>query len=220
MCEIVYAQGVDFRKSSFSQILSEAKEQGKMIFVDCYTSWCGPCKFMADSIFTQKPVGEYFEKHFISVKYDMEKEEADEFRNLYLVKSFPTFWIFSSNGEVLYRMSGLSRTAEDWLDRINNALVFGKKLENLRQNYQKNKSKKNWDEYFNALEKIHFEEGICSLFIDRFNDVDDKIDYLYANKGLISKYLSSESFQLFLEKLKKCEGYVSEMDEIFKNQVF
>lgn len=100
----LFAQGIDFKPVPFSEALRMAKTQHKMLFVDCYTSWCGPCRYMADSIFTRKETGDYFNKRFISVKYDIEKDEAKEFNALYTVGSFPTFWIFSPQGEVIYRM--------------------------------------------------------------------------------------------------------------------
>ena len=94
------AQEVHFQTLPFPEVLKLAKEQDKMIFVDCYTSWCGPCRFMADSIFTSKACGDYFNERFISVKYDMEKPEADSFKERYSASSFPTFYLLSSQGEV------------------------------------------------------------------------------------------------------------------------
>ena len=113
----LFAQGIDFKPVPFSEALRMAKTQHKMLFVDCYTSWCGPCRYMADSIFTRKETGDYFNKRFISVKYDIEKDEAKEFNALYTVGSFPTFWIFSPQGEVIYRMGGASLTVKEWLRR-------------------------------------------------------------------------------------------------------
>ena len=46
-CLSVFAQ-TNFQDISFSEALKKAKEENKMVFVDCYTSWCGPCKYMAD----------------------------------------------------------------------------------------------------------------------------------------------------------------------------
>ena len=106
VCEIVYAQGVDFRKSSFSQILSEAKEQGKMIFVDCYTSWCGPCKYMAKEVFTLKEAGDYFNSRFVNVKFDMEKGEGKELAQKFSVYVYPTFLILRTDGSIQYKIVG------------------------------------------------------------------------------------------------------------------
>ena len=57
----------------WENVLKMAQEQDKYIFMDCYTSWCGPCKALAKDIFTRKDVGDFFNANFINVKYDMEK---------------------------------------------------------------------------------------------------------------------------------------------------
>jgi len=72
--------GIKFAHSSWKDVQKKAKAEGKMIFVDCYTSWCGPCKMLARDVFTQKKVGDFFNKNFISVKLDMEKGEGKELR--------------------------------------------------------------------------------------------------------------------------------------------
>ena len=35
-----------FLELAFTKALEQAKGENKMVFVDCYTSWCGPCKMM------------------------------------------------------------------------------------------------------------------------------------------------------------------------------
>lgn len=217
----LFAQGVNFQKVSYSEALKLAKTQNKMIFVDCYTSWCGPCKYMADSIFPQKETGEYFNKRFICVKYNMEEAEAKEFNDLYSVASFPTFWLISPQGEVVCRITGgASLTEKDWLNRMNKALEQGKELEKLRQNYRKNKNEKNTQAYLDALVNMQFGEGISGLFLEQFKETDDKIDFLYQHKGFLFKHLSPVHFEKFRKALKGCDGYTPEMDEIFKGGIF
>ena len=37
-----------FRDLTFEEALNQAGVEGKCVLVDCYTSWCGPCKMMAE----------------------------------------------------------------------------------------------------------------------------------------------------------------------------
>ena len=86
------AEGIKFvEEKTFDEALSEAKKENKMLFVDCYTSWCGPCKMMATKVFTQDKVGEYFNARFVSIKIDMEKGEGPAMKDKFGVKAFPTF---------------------------------------------------------------------------------------------------------------------------------
>jgi thiol-disulfide isomerase/thioredoxin len=62
------AQGVIFEKGTWKEVLEKANRENKIIFVDIYTSWCGPCKLMASKEFVQEKAGEYFNPRFVSVK--------------------------------------------------------------------------------------------------------------------------------------------------------
>ena len=65
---IASAQGIDFFHGSYEEALKKARSENKGIFVDVYTSWCGPCKKMAREVFTQAGVGDYFNTHFVCLK--------------------------------------------------------------------------------------------------------------------------------------------------------
>ena len=67
---IASAQGIDFFHGSYEEALKKARSENKGIFVDVYTSWCGPCKKMAREVFTQAGVGDYFNTHFVCLKLD------------------------------------------------------------------------------------------------------------------------------------------------------
>ena len=41
---IALGQGVNFEHITFDEALAKAKAENKLIFMDCYTTWCGPCK--------------------------------------------------------------------------------------------------------------------------------------------------------------------------------
>lgn len=103
-------EGVDFMdNASFQEVLNKAKSENKMVFVDCYTEWCGPCKMMASKEFPQKQAGDYFNPKFVSVKIDMEKGEGPELCTRFDVHAFPTFLFMDSDGNLLHRMVGYSK---------------------------------------------------------------------------------------------------------------
>jgi thioredoxin 1 len=107
-------QGIKFFKGTWAQALAKAKAEKKMIFMDAYTSWCGPCKMMQARSFPNKEVGDYFNKKFVSVKIDMEEGEGPSLAETYGVTAYPTLFFIDVNGKVVKREMGF-RSAENLL---------------------------------------------------------------------------------------------------------
>ena len=105
LCMVQMGQGINFSDKSVDELLKQAKKQNKLIFVDMYTVWCGPCKHMAKNIFTQSEAGEYFNENFINLKLDAEKE-GKEFARKYNVTAYPTFFFIIGVGALVYRFMG------------------------------------------------------------------------------------------------------------------
>jgi thiol-disulfide isomerase/thioredoxin len=108
------AQGIDFFHGTWEEALVKAQEEEKLIFVDAYAVWCGPCKRMAKNVFTKEDVGEYYNAHFINIKMDMEKEPGRAFGQTYPVSAFPTLFYIDEKGEVLKKVVG-GRQADGFL---------------------------------------------------------------------------------------------------------
>jgi thiol-disulfide isomerase/thioredoxin len=100
------AQGIEFFHGSWKEAVAAAKEQDKIIFVDGYAVWCGPCKRMAKNVFTDDRVGEFYNENFINVKMDMERGEGLTFRKKYPVSAYPTLYYIDYTGEVVQKIRG------------------------------------------------------------------------------------------------------------------
>jgi len=100
--------GIRFDQITYKEALVKAKETGKYIFIDCYTSWCGPCKKMAATSFKDANVGELFNTQFINLKMEMEKDaEGPELARLFKVKAYPTLLIVNGEGQVVKEILGM-----------------------------------------------------------------------------------------------------------------
>jgi thiol-disulfide isomerase/thioredoxin len=123
MCIAVFGQdGISFTNSNWEEILAKAKAEDKIVFVDAYTTWCGPCKWMAANAFPDKSVGEFYNSTFVNAKIDMEKGEGIEIAQKYEVRAYPTLLFVNGDGELVHRAVGaldavgllkLGKTASD-----------------------------------------------------------------------------------------------------------
>lgn len=103
---LVMAQ-TNFRHITFDEAKAAAKAEGKLVFVDFYTEWCGPCKKMASAVFPQPKVGEMMNAKFVSIKIDAEKGEGVKLAKQYNVTAYPTFIIADTEGKEMGRVLGL-----------------------------------------------------------------------------------------------------------------
>ncbi|MCS3555404.1 MULTISPECIES: thioredoxin family protein [Sphingobacterium] len=127
-------KGITFEHGlNWSQIKEKAKKENKFIFVDLFTTWCGPCKYMSASVFPQTKVGDFFNSKFVNAKIQMDKtdkdseevkawyEEAERFGKDYKIAAYPTFLIFNPQGELVHRMVG-GGDADEFIERSKDAL--------------------------------------------------------------------------------------------------
>jgi len=88
--------GILFFEGTWQEAILKAKKENKLIFLDAYTTWCGPCKAMQKNIFPNEKVGELFNKNFINVKIDMEKGEGIALAKKYNVRAYPTLFFIDA----------------------------------------------------------------------------------------------------------------------------
>ncbi|MDV7391797.1 thioredoxin family protein, partial [Arthrospira platensis SPKY1] len=110
------------------EAVEAAKKQDKILFVDAYAVWCGPCKRMSNNVFPNDKVGEFYNKHFINVKMDMEHGDMT-FRQKYPVSAYPTLFYIDYTGDIVHQVKGatdvdglikLGETALSKIDRSGN----------------------------------------------------------------------------------------------------
>ncbi len=117
-----FGQGIEFRDLKLKEALQAAEDEGKLVFVDAYTDWCGPCKWMAANMFPNEKIGQFYNKHFVSIQMDMEKGEGLAFAKNHGIRAYPTLLFLNGKEEELMRAQGASQEVEDYLDNAKRAM--------------------------------------------------------------------------------------------------
>jgi thioredoxin-related protein len=111
--KINFAQGL-----SWDQIKAKASAEKKYIFVDCYATWCMPCRKMDQEVYTNSEVADFINDHFISVKVQGDTTNSDEedvrrwygdahrIMKDYGIRSFPGFLFLSPEGTLVHQGVG------------------------------------------------------------------------------------------------------------------
>lgn len=98
--------GIAFTTGTFDELLAKAKAENKLVFIDGYTTWCGPCKMLAKQTFPQKEVGSYMNPRFVSAQIDMERGEGPELAKRFNVSAYPTMLILRPDGTLVDKIVG------------------------------------------------------------------------------------------------------------------
>lgn len=183
-------RSIEFREGNWNRVLKMAKQEKKMIFVDCYTSWCGPCKMLAKNVFTQDSVADFYNEKFICVKMDMEKGEGPELAKRYEVGAFPTLLYIDADGELKHCVTGYMQP-EVLIRNGETALGGEATLEDLKARYEAGERDEAFvKQYLEVLFKAcrpKLQKEVATAYID---GLDDRQFYTRGTWDIIIKHLS------------------------------
>ena len=93
-----------FEKMGYGKALKKAEEEQKLIFIDFYTTWCGPCKMLDAQTWKDPAVIAWLRENTVAIKVDAERNRG--LARKYQVNSYPTLMFLDTEGTVMHRMSG------------------------------------------------------------------------------------------------------------------
>lgn len=205
LCLNMMAQGISFTEKNWNDVLAEAKAQNKIVFVDAYTTWCGPCKTMAAMVFPETKVGAFYNATFINAKIDMEKGEGVDIAKKYNVNSYPTFLFINGDGELVHRAAG-SRPPEDFIALGEAANDPTMQLMGLEQQYSEGERSANFmTKYAAALGDAGMNVSkVSDEYLSSLTNYDspDVMDFIYET----TERPSQKGFQIMADNL---EAYYS-----------
>jgi len=91
--------GIHFIEDDWNLALKTAHDQNKLVFLDIYATWCGPCKMLKQYTFTDSSVGVFFNKNFISISVDGEKGVGPQLAQQYSIEGYPTLIVADATGK-------------------------------------------------------------------------------------------------------------------------
>jgi|GEM_PF-56670 len=209
-----WAQGIKFSEGQWADILAQAKKEKKMIFVDAYAVWCGPCKWMAKNSFPDEAVGQHFNANFINYKFDMEKGEGPEFAKTHKVQAYPTLLFFSAEGELVHKVMG-AKDADALLEDGKAAIDPKKQLYTLQKQYQSKKGlpKKEVKNYLDALINGGDYEGAQEVAQKQLEAVEEVNWTQEENFSLIQELFADQSSPIYDKVLAKKTAFVKVLGE-------
>ena len=137
---ITHAQEINFEKGTWKDVVAKAKTQNKPIFIDFFTTWCGPCKLLDQKVYSKPEVIQKMNANFINVKIDAEKDEGPDLARRFEVSAYPFLVWADKNQNVLLTDAGYMPVGE-FMKSVNNALNQYKegRLEDYENQYRAGK---------------------------------------------------------------------------------
>lgn len=189
-------RSIQFETSeSFKEVLAKAKSENKLVFIDAYTTWCGPCKWMSKNMFTNDTIADYFNQNFVNAKIDMEKGEGIDIAKKYDVRCYPNLLFVDGDGNLVHRSAGASRLVQDYIN-------MGEKAKSKDNNYTAMMNK-----YASSTKKDPAQIAeIIELMASTCLPFDSYIDEYYKSVGT-EAYMNQMSWRILY-------NFIDDMDHM------
>lgn len=225
-------KGIRFEQAAdWQEVIAKASKEHKMIFVDCYATWCGPCKMMDAKIYPNDTVGSFMNERFVSVKVQMDStkndsasiqawyKDAKTLSKEYKISAYPSFLLFNSDGQPLYKFVGASGTQKQFIENINKGLNPDNQYYDLLRKYKTGKLSKEQMERLPALanrmgnkeEGLEFARHYMHQYLDKLNEDDflkkENLMFIQTNAAMIST--KDRVFKLYYNDPSKADLVMS-----------
>lgn len=219
----LHAQGVDFEHLSWGDALAKARKEHKMVFLDAYTLWCGPCKLMVSNVFPDSSVGAFFNSQFVNLKMDMEHGDGIILAKKYGIAIFPTLLFFDDAGNVQHRAPGF-HGVKDLIDLAKAATDLQNNMAALEKRYAAGERTPEFLQKLTALKSAALDPNVNKVAQAYLKTQDNYSTP--ANMRFIMQYADdpfSDAFYYLIHNRAKFDSVYTKatvedrLDQIFEN---
>ncbi len=97
-------QAFDYFHGTYEEALAKSQQENKLVLLYFAASWCAPCKYMSQNIFTEQGVEYKIRKSYIFLKLDIDEPKSMTIYRKYSPYggvSVPRFYLINHNEEVI-----------------------------------------------------------------------------------------------------------------------
>jgi len=209
---------------SWKEIQAKAKAENKYIIMDCFTTWCGPCKFMDKTIFPMKESGDFFNANYINVQVQFDstandnadvKSWHDDMKKIekeYGIAAYPTYLIFDPNGVAVHRAVGSTKDASEFIAKGKDGMVPETQYYTQLRKYENGNKTPDFLRKMALLAQSAYDlknaSKIANEYIATLTDL-----YTKENIDFISKFTSKSTdkgFAMMLENPEKVDAVIGQ----------
>jgi len=205
---------------SWAEIQAKAKAENKYIIMDCFTTWCGPCKFMDKNIFPLKESGDFFNANYINVRVQFDStandnEEVKSWHNdmkqiekEYGIAAYPTYLIFDPNGVAVHRAVGSTVKAEEFIAKGKDGMVPETQYYTQLRKYENGNKTPEFLKKMALMAQSAFDQKsaskIANEYIATLTDIYTKENIEFIDK--FSSKSSDKGFAMMIESPEKMDA--------------
>ncbi|MBK8487372.1 MAG: thioredoxin family protein [Chitinophagales bacterium] len=207
------AQDVNFFQGDWEALNKEALQQNKIIMVDAFTDWCGPCKAMDKMMFHDNAkVAEYINAHFLAYKVDCERDFGLVFTRKFKISGYPSLLFFNANGQLIERNLGFDPDEDNFLASLADVVNMD---QSDTYGYDAKKLDMDWPDFYaqayrNANDSTWKfpKDADVSGYLAQQEDITTEINWAVMSRFNLDEYYTKEFKRRFgkLHKLYKKEA--------------
>lgn len=199
---------ISFSPLSYQEGFEKARQNNQLLFVDVFTTWCGPCKILSSNVFPDEELGDVMNQSFVNIKVDGDDESNYGMMEQFEVSAFPTMLLIDPRTDRVRKIEGYVQ-ADEIIREANYALdPESSPVAHSKREFENDPSRNNHRSLIESMlnDREMNDESLSKeafSYVDQYPKLDLENDMdLYVFLVTITD-LSNENMQQFITTLDK-----------------